>query len=208
MALEEDRLRLHNKLTSYQQFADDVVAHYCQGLEDKSQKDIEAAGKMFLAHIQVRMLHEFSPKLVEMLNEHAHTIAISGSPVEILQPLADHLGIKEVKGLEAEIINGRYTGRVKTNTAIRSEKEKVIAAIVMRGHSKQTSFAFGDSDSDVPILEAVDNPFAVNPKPALRELATANGWHIVDSGNILSEVRITLEKLSREQKNRGNPRRA
>ena len=207
-ALEAARLTHHNKVITYQQFADDVVTHYCQCLEGKSQTDIEAFGKIFLAHIEAKMLHGFSGDLVKMLNERALTIAISGSPVEVLRPLTNHLGIKEAIGLEAEVSDGHYTGRVKTNTAVRSEKEKVIAAIVGRGYSKKTSFAFGDSDSDVRILEVVDNPFAVNPKPDLRDLATANGWHIVNSGNILSEVRITLENISREQKNWGNPRQA
>ncbi len=198
-ALKEDRQSHKNETITYQEFADNVVTHYCQGLEGKSQKDVEAIGKMFLAYIESEMLCGFSSDLAKMMNEHAQTIAISGSPVEVLQPLADHLQISEVRGLEAEVSNGYYTGKVKTNMAVREEKEKQIASLKASGFVAKTSFAFGDSDSDIPILEAVDNPFAVNPNQALREIAEKRGWEIVNSENILSIVRARLVKVRSNQ---------
>lgn len=197
--LRNDRLRRKKSAITYQQFADDVVTHYCQGLAGRSQQQVEEVGRQFLAFIRPVMLCGFSPELVREMNKHARTIAISGSPVEVLQPLAKHLGITDAQGLEAEVSNGYYTGKVKTNMAIRDEKEKVIATLVNRGFSKQTSFAFGDSDSDIPILEAVDNPFAVNPNPALAEIAARNGWQIVNSENVLSRVMARLAKLRPNQ---------
>lgn len=198
-ALKKDRIEHKKPGASYQEFADNVVTHYCKGLEGRSQHQIEEVGQQFLAFIRPVMLHSFSQELVDEMNLHSRTIAISGSPVEVLRPLAKHLGITEVQGLEAEVSNGYYTGRVKTNMAVRSEKEKVIAALVSRGFSKQASFAFGDSDSDIPILEAVDNPIAVNPKPTLEKIAIENGWEIVDSNDILKTVRQKLAKLHSNQ---------
>ncbi len=194
-ALKEDRQSHKNETITYQEFADNVVTHYCQGLEGKSQQQVEEVGRQFLAFIRPVMLCDFSPELVREMNKHARTIAISGSPVEVLRPLADHLRITEVRGLEAEVSNGYYTGRVKTNMAVREEKEKQIASLKASGFVTKTSFAFGDSDSDIPILEAVDNPFAVNPNQALREIAEKRGWEIVNSENILSRVRARLTNL-------------
>lgn len=194
-ALKNDRRRHKNKETTYQQFADDVVTHYCQGLRGKSKHQVEGVGRMFLAFARPVMLCGFSQELVREMNKHARTIAISGAPIEALQPLADHLHIAEIYGLEAEVSNGYYTGRVKTNMAIREEKERQIASLSKAGFSVETSFAFGDSDSDIPILKAVTNPFAVNPNQALREIAESNGWEIVNSKNILSRVKIRLAKF-------------
>lgn len=198
-AIKADFRAHKNKKVSYQEFADNVVAHYCQGLEGKSQREVETVGRQFLAFVRPVMLCDFSQELVNEMNRHAKTIAISGAPVEVLRPLTEYLNIAETYGLEAEVSNGTYTGRVKTNMAVRTEKERQVSSLINSGCLVETSFAFGDSDSDVPILQAVGNPFAVNPNQALEKIATANGWEIVNSENILSRVRARLAKLRPNQ---------
>ena len=57
------------------------------------------------------------------------------------------------------------------------------------------SFAFGDSEHDLPILEAVSNPFAVKPTEELRRIALERDWPIVTADDIIQRVKARLEEL-------------
>lgn len=129
------------------------------------------------------------------MNSQGKTIAISGAPKEAFTPLAKMLGIDETYLLEAEVENGIYTGRTKTNMALDTEKTRIIAQIKQSGFNASQSFAFGDSEHDLPILEAVSNPFAVSPNEELSRIAAQRGWPIVTADNIIREVKARVTEL-------------
>lgn len=106
---------------------------------------------------------------------------VSSSGEEVVRPMAEYLGVPHVlatrPGIDAD---GRYDGTLEfycygehKATAMRAEAEQ-------RGLDLEASFAYSDSITDVPMLEAVGNPVAVNPDRALREVATERGWPILD----------------------------
>ncbi|MGH9114714.1 MAG: HAD family hydrolase, partial [Acidimicrobiales bacterium] len=105
---------------------------------------------------------------------------VSASPAEIVEPLAAHLGtdgaLASVARVDAE---GRYTGELATY-AFGDTKATLMRQLAAReGIDLATSYAYTDSATDLPMLEAVGHPVAVNPDRALRRVAEERGWDIV-----------------------------
>lgn len=176
----------------YKKFADDVVQNYSEGLRGLPKTAVEKAGRQF-APKYMRHLYPYSSELTNLMNNHGYTIAVSGAPKEAFEPIAQRLGICETHLLEAEVVDGYYTGKIGVNMALNSEKIKAVKQVRARGLNMANSYAFGDSIHDLPILQAASYPFVVgNRDSQLAELALVNNWAQVDSENILQTVKGTL----------------
>jgi HAD superfamily hydrolase (TIGR01490 family) len=121
---------------------------------------------------------------LELINDHRakgrRVYIVSSSGEEIVRPLAAHLGVPHVIATKPRIgPDGAYTGELEFYCYGENK------AIAMREHAERYgidlagSHAYSDSITDVPMLEAVGHPHAVNPDKALREIATERGWDIL-----------------------------
>lgn len=106
-------------------------------------------------------------------------IVVSASLVELVEPLAQRLGLDGALASHAEIRDGRYTGEVESFLHGASKAEAVRAYAAEHGIDLADSSAYTDSRSDIELLETVGHPHAVNPDRALRKLAEARGWPIL-----------------------------
>jgi HAD superfamily hydrolase (TIGR01490 family) len=104
---------------------------------------------------------------------------VSASPEEIVAPLARYLGVDEAIATRAELDDrGRYTGKTE-RYCYGPEKVVAIVEVAERdGIDLATSYAYSDSATDRPMLEAVGHPVAVNPDRDLLRSARANGWEV------------------------------
>ncbi|MEZ4768535.1 MAG: HAD family hydrolase [Caldilineales bacterium] len=107
---------------------------------------------------------------------------ITASPEYTANALADHLAIphEDVMATRFEVRNGRFTGRMIEPMVI--GPGKLLAAqeyAVQNGIDLATSYFYTDSIADLPLLDAVGHPIAVNPDKPLLKLAEARGWDIV-----------------------------
>lgn len=104
---------------------------------------------------------------------------VSASPIEVVEPLAEHLGVDGAVATVAEVDeHGRYTGRLERYC---SGPEKVVALRKLAeraGIDLAESWAYSDSISDLPMLEAVGHPVAVNPDRELQRVARERGWPV------------------------------
>jgi len=104
---------------------------------------------------------------------------VSASPEEIVLPLARHLGVHDAIATRAEIDDqGRYTGGVEFYSAGDNKVVAIRHKAADWGHDLEASFAYSDSITDLPMLESVGHPVAVNPDRALLREALARGWEI------------------------------
>lgn len=104
---------------------------------------------------------------------------ISASPAEIVVPLARYLGVDEAVATRARLdADGRYTGEVAFSCFGINKAEAMRAAAVARGLDLSRSFAYSDSMSDLPMLDAVGHPVVVNPDRDLARVAKARGWEV------------------------------
>ncbi len=106
---------------------------------------------------------------------------VSASPVEIVGELAKALDIAGGLGTVSEIVDGVYTGRLDGPFLYGEGKAETISAIAdERGYVLQSCYAYSDSGSDLPMMQLVGNPVAVNPDRALQAVAHRRGWPVVE----------------------------
>ena len=101
---------------------------------------------------------------------------VSATLQEIVQAIADDLGFDGALGTICEVVDGAYTGK-----AIRAlHAEAKADCIRSLDHDLAASTAYSDSHTDLPFLEAVGHPVAVNPDRALRKIAAGRAGPILE----------------------------
>jgi HAD superfamily hydrolase (TIGR01490 family) len=103
-------------------------------------------------------------------------VIVSSSGSELVEQIGAMLGADHSIGTELVIEDDLYTGEIKFY-AYADNKAVAIRELAEReGYDLSESFAYSDSMTDLPMLETVGHPFAVNPDRALRREALARGW--------------------------------
>ena len=104
---------------------------------------------------------------------------VSATVQEIVEPVALELGFDGALGSLCEIVDGRYTGRSLRACHAEGKAEAVRELAAEEGIELAASTAYSDSHTDLPFLEVVGNPVAVNPDRDLRRIARERGWPIL-----------------------------
>jgi HAD superfamily hydrolase (TIGR01490 family) len=105
---------------------------------------------------------------------------VTAASQELADVLAHVLVLDGGIGMRSEIRDGVYTGRPDGPFTYREGKAEAIREIAAReGIDLSASYAYSDSESDLPMMRAVGNPVAVNPDAALEKVARAEGWRIM-----------------------------
>jgi HAD superfamily hydrolase (TIGR01490 family) len=140
------------------------------GLEDDVR--IEARGLIDLHHAAGR-----------------DTYIVSASPIEIVDSFAKAIGMTGGIGTVAEIEDGVYTGELAQPFCYGEGKAEAVQRLAAeRGYDLDRSYAYTDSASDLPMLEGVGHPVAVNPDHALEAIAVDRGWPIVEFSRTRKKV--------------------
>lgn len=119
-------------------------------------------------------------ELVEGHRAEGHTLAIiTATNNFITRPIAGLFGIDHLIATELEFINGAFTGRIIGAPCFREGKiEKLRDWLETRDEEMAGSWFYSDSRNDLPLLELVDHPVAVNPDAVLEAEASRRGWPI------------------------------
>ncbi|MFV8381288.1 HAD family hydrolase [Corynebacterium hindlerae] len=105
-------------------------------------------------------------------------IIISASATELVVPIAKELGVTQIVATELATKDGVLTGEVLFYAKGPAKAEEIRRLAEENGYDLDRSFAYSDSATDIPMLEAVGNAVAVNPDRPLRRAALANDWEI------------------------------
>jgi HAD superfamily hydrolase (TIGR01490 family) len=118
-----------------------------------------------------------------LLGEHRgagqDVIIVSTSGQEVVAPIAALLGAVSVIATRMRIANGHYTGEMEFYAYGEAKAAQVSELAAERGYSLPDCYAYSDSVTDLPLLEIVGHPRAVNPDRALRRVAMARGWPVL-----------------------------
>ncbi|MDH5600491.1 MAG: HAD-IB family hydrolase [Gammaproteobacteria bacterium] len=107
-------------------------------------------------------------------------LIITATNLFITGPIAKELGIEHILATEPEIINNRYTGKVSGTPCFREGKvERLKDWLKETGGNLANSCFYSDSHNDLPLLEMVTKPVAVDPDDTLRTHAEMKGWEIM-----------------------------
>lgn len=125
------------------------------------------------------------PGTVQLAHTHraaGHQVwLVSAAPIELANIIATRLGLSGAIATVSEVENGIYTGRLKNPPMHGEQKAIAIAKLASEyGLDLEHSFAYSDSSNDIPLLNSVGNPTAVNPDSALRSHALEKGWPVHD----------------------------
>jgi HAD superfamily hydrolase (TIGR01490 family) len=107
-------------------------------------------------------------------------VIVSASGAEVVEPIGTMLGADHVVATQMVVEDGRYTGDIDFYAYGVNKATAIRELAAERGYDLAASYAYSDSATDVPMLEAVGHPFAVNADKALRREATARGWPLLD----------------------------
>ena len=112
--------------------------------------------------------------------EQGHRLVIlTGGLFEMVNPLGEILHADEVMASRCRILEGRFTGELASGPL--GGASKAIAAeswAQEHGVDMSESYAYADDMSDLPLLELVGHPIAVNPARPLEKLALSRGWPV------------------------------
>ena len=107
-------------------------------------------------------------------------LIVTATNAFITRPIASRLGIKHLLACEGEKVNGLYTGEPEGVPSYHEGKvTRVNAWLTENGLSLDGAWFYSDSHNDLPLLERVTHPIAVDPDDKLREQAEQRGWKIM-----------------------------
>ena len=106
-------------------------------------------------------------------------VIVSTSGAEVVEPIGKMLGADRVVSTRLKVEHGRYTETIEFYAFAENKARAVRKIAAEAGYDLTESYAYSDSVTDVPMLEAVGHPYAVNPDRALRREAVARGWPVL-----------------------------
>jgi HAD superfamily hydrolase (TIGR01490 family) len=159
-------------------------------LEGVRVKDVMRLSPDILAGILPRVY----PQMLGVAYEHQDagrpTYIVTAASQEMCDLVATVLQFDGGIGTRAERRDGVYTGRMLEPFTYREGKAQAMRELAEReGYDLAESWAYSDSESDLPMLRAVGNPVAVNPDTELERIAREEGWEV-----------LTFETLGRSLK--------
>jgi HAD superfamily hydrolase (TIGR01490 family) len=102
----------------------------------------------------------------------------------VTAPIARAFGVPHLIATVPEYAHGRYTGRIDGTPSFKEGKvvrvREWLAGLGFTLADFAETFFYSDSVNDVPLLEAVNRPIATNPSGALRDIALARGWKVLE----------------------------
>jgi HAD superfamily hydrolase (TIGR01490 family) len=133
-------------------------------------------------------LHEIVDPLVyaeaaDLIDAHRaagrDVVIVSSSGAEMVEPIGEMLGVDRVVATRMVIRDGRYTGEVDFYAYGENKAAAMREIAADAGWDLAECWAYSDSVTDLPMLEAVGHPTAVNPDRGLRRIAVERGWPVL-----------------------------
>ena len=146
--------------------------------------DVESVAQQWFLRFSTNKSDFYHRNIVQILQQHQSEgticVFVSGSFRELLQPIADDLGVGHILSINLERDGERYTGNIIPPQTIGDGKADAIKLfLAAHGGNAKHCYAYGDDISDVPMLEAVGKPRAVAGGRRLETYAKDKGWPIL-----------------------------
>jgi HAD superfamily hydrolase (TIGR01490 family) len=153
-------------------------------LKPLSENDPELLSELRKRFIQEKIEPIILPAGRELIAKHKKSgdtlMIITATNSFVTTPIAENLGIPHLIATEPEIINNRYTGKVAGEPSYREGKvNRLQTWLAQYNQTMEGSSFYSDSHNDIPLLEMVDSPVAVDPDQSLTQHATTKGWPII-----------------------------
>lgn len=163
----------------------DIFEFLSFALKPLAEIEPEELNKLHQQFMQEKIEPIILPKAEELLTKHKEQgdflLIITATNHFVTGPIAKRLGVDEIIATDPEQIDGRYTGKVAGTPCFQDGKvTRLNSWLEKQGHSLEESYFYSDSHNDLPLLERVTYPVAVNPDDILEEHANNNLWPVLD----------------------------
>ncbi len=109
-----------------------------------------------------------------------YLLIITATNAFVTQPIAERLGVDAIIATDPEVVDGQYTGKVAGVPSFQHGKvTRLDNWLAQNQLSLAGSYFYSDSHNDLPLLEKVDHPVAVDADPQLTQVAQDKGWPII-----------------------------
>ena len=173
----------------------DIFEFLAFSLEPLSRYDMSTLNRLRQQFMAEKVDNILLPAAMELLDRHRtrkHTLLIiTATNRFVTEPIAQRLGVEHLLATDPEVINHRYTGQVDGTPCFREGKvTRLRQWLSKHGENLHDSWFYSDSHNDLPLLELVSNPVAVDPDDTLAWHAQQRRWPIISLRN---ETRSSLE---------------
>jgi HAD superfamily hydrolase (TIGR01490 family) len=159
----------------------DFLRFQLRPLAEHEPAQLLAWRKQFLQEKIEPVMLPAARKLLQRHRQHGHTLLIiTATNRFITQPIAERLGVEHLLATEPEQKDGRYTGGVTGIPCYQDGKVKRLRQwLDAHDQGLQGSWFYSDSHNDLPLLEQVTHPVAVDPDATLAAHAERHGWPVI-----------------------------
>jgi HAD superfamily hydrolase (TIGR01490 family) len=135
-------------------------------------------------YLQQKILPIILPKGLELIEQHRQQgdilLIITATNSFLTTPIAELLKINHLIATDPEMLDGRYTGKVFGVPSFQHGKvERLQHWLAEHQQDLAGSYFYSDSHNDLPLLEQVETPIAVDPDDKLAEVARQRDWKIL-----------------------------
>jgi HAD superfamily hydrolase (TIGR01490 family) len=168
-------------------------------LRDRVARMLEGVRVRDLQRLSPDVLAGVLPRLYPRMLDIAYAHQDAGRPIfictaaaqEMAELMAIVLTFDGAVGSVSEVVDGHYTGRAGGPFTYREGKAEAIRSLAEReGIDLAASWAYSDSESDLPMLRLVGHPVAVNPDKELAQVARDEGWEVMRFERLGRRLRV------------------
>ncbi len=163
---------------TYEEYLAEVIASFNRFIKNVPLATMERLAKHVVRH-QSSIVYRYTRDLIEKLRATHTLIAISGSQHIVVKEFARAWGFDYFIGTDHEVRGKKFTGKV---TWVASSNKREAFERLQQAHGftfGKGSIGVGDTESDIPIFELVEQPICFNPTAGLYKIASKRGWTIV-----------------------------
>jgi HAD superfamily hydrolase (TIGR01490 family) len=155
----------------------DQITRLCSGWS------VERVTEIVMTHLAETIGPLVYPDARGLLDAHKEAgrdvFIVSTSGQEMVGPIGAMLGASGIIATQMRHAEGRYTGEMEFYAYGEGKASRIRQLARERGYDLDDCFAYSDSVTDLPMLETVGHPHAVNPDRQLRKVAAARGWPVL-----------------------------
>lgn len=168
------------KLYPTRRLKERLIQIYVRCLHDIPEKELH----IFFEEIAVKMKPDFNEEVCARLQEHhqngVHIMVLSGAYDLLLEKSLQHLPTDTLIGTVIPFKDGTIDEETSVYPIqVERKNEKIEEFIQDKEIDWENSYAYGDSLTDVSVLELVGHPVAVQPEPSLEDVANERAWEVI-----------------------------
>ena len=175
-----EKLAWLDRKGDYEAYIMAVVKVFIANIKGVAYADFERIGEEVVAEQKDRV-YRYTRDLIKTLKKKGYfLLAVSHSPKGVLDHFCRRAGFDKVYGLYYETgPTERFTGKIAEQAFMMNKAAVVKHAVAKEGLTLKGSLGVGDTESDIPFLELVDEPICFNPNSKLYAHARRNKWQVV-----------------------------